>query len=370
MEARPIRRALGTVGRIALGPWPIYPRAILLIVLFSLIVRGGTRILSQPDGAAPVWHMALMIGVTTATCVIVTWGVASALERVRTGASRGTYLATLLVISLSGSGTLIILRIVLPDGAVASRAPVPAVMVTTLVITFIAVFATNGLMGYTIDRLRRQEEAVRTERSLLLASEERVRSDTAHFLHDAMQSTLLRATMRLAMLERQDLPDAVRQELRVVIDEIDDVREDGIRGAGRRLSPPLSSTGLIVAMGELVGTYDGTMAIAVAFDDAAAERFRRVGEDDRLALAVYRIVEQGLQNALKHGQARRVDVEIEAADGPIAVRVIDDGCGIAGSPAAGSGTAVISAWIDDVGGVWELRSGRGGGAVLEARLHA
>ncbi len=368
MEERPIERALGTAGRIVLGPWPIYPRAILLIVLFSLVVRGATRLLNQPEGAAPAGEMTLLIGITTITVAIVFWGVASALARVPTTRARSTYLATLLVISLVGSGTLIILRVVLPDGAVESRAPVAAVLLATLVITFTAVFATNGLMGYTIDRLRRQEEAVRAERSLLLASDERVRADTARFLHDSMQSTLLRATMRLAMIEREDLSPEARQQLRVVIDELDDVREDSIRGVGRRLSPPLSTTGLLVSITELVATYDGTMAIAVVFDDAAAERFRQVGPDDRAALAVYRIVEQGLQNALKHGHAESVRVEIESAGESTTVRVIDDGSGIAAVRSAGSGTAVISAWVDDVGGAWDLRPGRAGGAVLEARL--
>lgn len=372
MDARPVRRALRLIVRIAIGPWPIYPRAIVLIAVFTLFVRGATRILSQPVGAEPALVMVFRIGWTSLVVALVAWVAARmvprAVGRVTGVLPRGGYLTALLVISLLTSGVLIGLRIVVPDGGVDSRLPIPVILLTTLVVTFIAVFATNGLMGYTLDRLRRQEEEVRAERSLLLASEERVRADTAHFLHDAMQSTLLRATMRLAMLEREDLPPDVHQRLRVVIDELDDVREDGIRGAGRRLSPPLSSTGLIVAIGELAETYDGTMAITSSFDEVAAERFRRVGQDDRVALAVYRIVEQGLQNALKHGEAASVRLEIEAATGPIVVRVIDDGRGVGRQPVPGSGTAVISAWVDDVGGAWEMRPGRGGGTVLEARL--
>jgi hypothetical protein len=39
------------------------------------------------------------------------------------------------------------------------------------------------------------------------------------------------------------------------------VRSDGIRVIGRRLAPPLASTGLIVAMTELAASYDGVMVV-------------------------------------------------------------------------------------------------------------
>jgi signal transduction histidine kinase len=43
---------------------------------------------------------------------------------------------------------------------------------------------------------------------------------------------------------------------------------------------------------------------------------------------VYRIGREALVNAFRHSQAKRVDLELEYADGGLRIRVHDDGCGI------------------------------------------
>ena len=370
------------VVRILLGPWPLYPVAIVLVTLFSLLIRSLVRVQSQPAGAAPVSGMipaVLTVAVVTTLVVLVTLLlVPRLLERVAPldgrPPGRARYLLTLLVVCGATAVALAVTRFGYPDGGPPIQLSPLVVTANTALVTIIAVFVTNGVTAYAVDRLRRQEEViaeqldlVRRERAGLLQAEERARAETARLLHDEMQSTLLRATLRLTDLEREvDREQAAR--LRIAIDEVDRVREDGIRGASHRLAPPLASTGRIVARGELADSYTDVMRVEVAVGADAAERFRIVAEGDRTALAVYRVAEQGLQNALKHGEARTARVEVDCDGGVVVVRVTDDGRGPTPGAVSGTGSAVISAWVDDLGGSWSLTATVDGGAALEARI--
>src|ERR1700731_1073270 len=56
-----------------------------------------------------------------------------------------------------------------------------------------------------------------------------------------------------------------------------------------------------------------------------------------VTLAIYRVVQEGLINALRHAQASRVDITVQCDGGRIAATVIDDGVGLAGDWAARPG---------------------------------
>ncbi|MGI9187271.1 MAG: hypothetical protein ACR2J9_07100, partial [Gaiellales bacterium] len=127
--------------------------------------------------------------------------------------------------------------------------------------------------------------------------------------------------------------------------------------------------GLLVALAELASSYDGVMVIDVEVDPAAAERFRIVGEGDRVALAVYRLVEQALQNALKHGNATRARVAVNLRDRADLELLVDaDGDAPPAQRYPGNGTAIINAWLDDVGGRWSLAAGAAGGSRFAAQI--
>jgi signal transduction histidine kinase len=48
-----------------------------------------------------------------------------------------------------------------------------------------------------------------------------------------------------------------------------------------------------------------------------------------VTLAIYRIVQEGLINALRHANAKRVEISVESDARRIAVTIIDDGVGLA-----------------------------------------
>lgn len=357
------------LGRILFGPWPIYPLAIATLVIYGMLIRAIVRSLSQGADGRPWVDLLLPNGITVVVVGAAAWGCAKVLARLAAGGGRFRYVAVILLESLVITAALVLMvRRVLPDGHTPVQPGVlPVALFSALMVVITVAFA-NGVTGFVLERFRREEELVRAERTLQLEAEENVRAETARYLHDDVQTALLRASLRLAPLVEQADP-AEQVVLRTAIAEIDAVRSDGVRIVGRRLAPPLSSTGLIAAMSELAATFEGVMIVDIDVDAAAADRFRIVGDDDRAALAIYRLAEQALQNALKHGHASRARVVLSLAGRTGAQLVVEaDGTAPSAQRIPGYGTAIVNAWLDDVGGQWTLTAREGGGSRFRAEI--
>jgi signal transduction histidine kinase len=87
-----------------------------------------------------------------------------------------------------------------------------------------------------------------------------------------------------------------------------------------------------------------------------------------LDLSAYRIVQEGLTNALKHAQATRADVTLRYAPAELDLEVRDDGRGAATSDGLGHGLVGIRERVTIYGGEMSAGPANGGGFVLSARL--
>jgi signal transduction histidine kinase len=85
-------------------------------------------------------------------------------------------------------------------------------------------------------------------------------------------------------------------------------------------------------------------------------------------LSAYRIVQEGLTNALKHAHASHVEVALHYAPGELRIEVRDDGTGSPSSDGLGHGLVGVRERVKLYGG--EMRAGAApeGGFVLETRL--
>jgi signal transduction histidine kinase len=373
-DGGPLARLSGGLAHVLVGPWPLYPRAIAALIAYGMLIRAIVRALSQGIEGKPWVQLLLPNLVTVAVVAAVAWGGAVALCRICSSSGRprgqGRYLVAILLETLLITLALVaMVRFLLRDGHTPVQPGVVPVAAFSAIMILVTVAFANGVTGFVLERFRREEDLLRAERTMQLAAEERVRAETARYLHDDVQTALLRASLRLVPLVASIEDAEARDALRAAITEIDAVRDDGVRNVGRRLAPPLGSTGLIVALHELAGSYAGVMAVDVEFDDDAAARFRIVEEDDRIALALYRLVEQALQNALKHGGAGWAHVAIEMpAEHHVALTVEADGAAPSSTRVAGNGTAIINAWLGDVGGTWSLDAGEAGGSRFRAAI--
>jgi signal transduction histidine kinase len=91
------------------------------------------------------------------------------------------------------------------------------------------------------------------------------------------------------------------------------------------------------------------------------------------ALCLFRVAQEGLRNAVRHALAKRIHVELHAADGGTKVAIIDDGIGFdpdAAREHASLGLASMRERVALLGGHLEIRSRRGQGTRVTAWVPA
>jgi PAS domain S-box-containing protein len=158
--------------------------------------------------------------------------------------------------------------------------------------------------------------------ALRAAEEERAR--IARELHDETAQELATHLVRLTLLERA--PDEASrtkalEELRAGLQHT----VEGVRRVARGLRPPeLEDAGLLAAI--QAHTRSVSQARAVEVDVAPFAGVDDAFTEDGL-LAIYRIVQEALSNAVRHGRAARVEIVIERRDEHVLVTVTDDGSG-------------------------------------------
>jgi signal transduction histidine kinase len=85
-------------------------------------------------------------------------------------------------------------------------------------------------------------------------------------------------------------------------------------------------------------------------------------------LTAYRLVQEGLTNALKHARARQAEVRVRYGDGHVEVTVSDDGHGVGSGEGGGHGLVGMRERVSVYGGELEAGPRAGGGYRLRARL--
>jgi signal transduction histidine kinase len=85
-------------------------------------------------------------------------------------------------------------------------------------------------------------------------------------------------------------------------------------------------------------------------------------------LSAYRIVQEGLTNALKHANASHAEVTVQYRPNELEIEVVDDGPGAAASDGLGHGLVGIRERVKIYGGEMNSGTGPAGGFILSARL--
>ena len=132
------------------------------------------------------------------------------------------------------------------------------------------------------------------------------------------------------------------------------------------LSPPaLESHGLPMALGELAAHAENIFHV-----DCAVEQ---TGEadviDPTLSRHFYRIAQEAISNAVRHGQARHVRVRLDQSKGSAALQVTDDGTGIipASQSKDGMGLKIMRYRARLIGATIDITPREGGGTIVVCR---
>jgi two-component system NarL family sensor kinase len=219
--------------------------------------------------------------------------------------------------------------------------------------------ATAGMCFVLKRRSEHVEQLLRTREQLVLEAmraEERHNREVAERLHDGPLQNLLAARLEIEeVLERQPDPVlvAVHASLRDTAAEL--------RGAVSALHPQvLAELGLTAAVRELGRQYAARGTVEVSTE------LQEVGSPPSQPL-VYRAVKELLTNAVKHGRAKNIHVELARDDDLLTLVVADDGKGfdprdLSASVADGHiGLASLTVPINAAGGDVAITSAPGAG---------
>jgi signal transduction histidine kinase len=244
----------------------------------------------------------------------------------------------------------------------------PAYMFRTFLLLIIVQAVVAGVAKGYQRRVEQAEAAlaiVQRQQRLIIEADERARRTVADFLHDRVQAGLLVAAMQIRSAVDPDSDPRLADAL----EQIERIRADDVRGAGRRLSPDLASVGIDSALDDLAASWSSAMVVGITIQPEAAAVVLTADADVDLLTAIYRTVEQGLLNAAAHGRAESVEVTLAVDADVLRLSVVDDGVGVpVGAPIQGGGSAVIDAWMSIVGGSWSMDRAPVRGAALIALI--
>ena len=211
----------------------------------------------------------------------------------------------------------------------------------------------------------------------LIASRDQVQEEErkriARELHDDLQQTLAAIRMNLRYIGEHFGP--VAPGLLTPIDEVDGLAEQAVVSTRRivnDLRPPmLEDLGLLPAL-ELLASQFGQQTGIVCTIDAPAGISDALKEGPDVAICLYRIAQEALNNVVKHAHAGNVRIRlVTEPSGAISLQVTDDGVGMDDTDRHKSdsfGILGIQERVRSHGGFMRIESKPGTGTRLEVHF--
>ena len=244
---------------------------------------------------------------------------------------------------------------------------------------------TERKMAYdALESARSELEAKVEERThALREANEQLRREIA--IKNELQDQLMRASEVEQRRIGQDLHDSLSQQLGGIV-FMGQVLHDKLQHAGRSeagdmqklvghlqnalthtrdlakgLYPTLGQGGLEAALRELAVAVGELFAVAVRVECRDGVETA----DEGVVIHVYRIVQEAINNAIRHGKARLVAVRLFREKGAVVLTVEDDGVGFPQKPnRKGMGLNIMEYRARSIGASFAIFSRRPGGTVV------
>lgn len=218
---------------------------------------------------------------------------------------------------------------------------------------------TAALTGEMVERERLEKELLEISES----EQRRIGSD----LHDGLGQHLTGAALAGQVLEEKlaakNAPEAA--DAKKVVELV----EEGIalsRKLAKGLHPiELQAEGLMEALEELADTSGELFKISCRFECDLPVLVR----DAATASHLFRIAQEAVSNAVKHGKARHVTIQLDTLEDGISLRVKDDGAGLPEPPPkTGMGLRIMAHRATMIGANFKAQRDTAGGTVICCEL--
>lgn len=227
-----------------------------------------------------------------------------------------------------------------------------------LAIAVVMLVIVNGLASWLVERAVAPvviEQRLEQERRLI-----------AHELHDEFGQSVTAIRSLAQAIVGQSTQPPMQEAARLISEEAARLY-DAMHGLIPRLAPLALDT---LSLSEAL---DGLVRDLQRRNPSVTLALRHELEFDpgpSIALAAYRVVQEGLNNALRHAHASRIDIELRAAPRKLLVTVADDGVGLppSWSRPGHYGLRGLGERVGHLGGTLNLRNGEHRGALLTAEI--
>lgn len=213
-----------------------------------------------------------------------------------------------------------------------------------------------GAFNHMAEHLGTLEEKNRRLNEQLLSIQEEERADLARDLHDEIGPFLFAVNVDAAAISRladaADKPE-IKEQARAIQEAVSHMQRHVKTILAHLRSPGLLDIGLEQAVVNLATFWQrrhGEISIRV---EIAAESFGESRDS-----AIYRLIQEGLSNAVRHAQARVINIAVRTHD-DIIVEIADDGIGFTPPPNDSSGFGLV--------GMRERVNAMGGTLVMTTR---
>jgi signal transduction histidine kinase len=201
---------------------------------------------------------------------------------------------------------------------------------------------------------------LKASRARIVAAADETRRRIERDLHDGIQQRLvsLQLEMRTAQAAVPPSLGELERELSRIADGLAGVFDE-LREISQGIHPAILSRG---GLEPAIRALRRRSSVPVELNLHTERRL-----PERVEVAAYYVVSEGLTNAAKHARASIVNVAVDTRDSILQLAIRDDGIGGA-DPSHGSGLIGLSDRIEALGGTFEVTSPTGGGTTLLVEL--
>lgn len=186
--------------------------------------------------------------------------------------------------------------------------------------------ASLNQMAVSLDAERQLEEN-RQLTQLIQEHIEDERRSLARELHDELgQYVTAIKTFAVAIVNKsRDKAPEIESSAQTIVAAANHIY-DGMHNIIRQLRPAaMDNMGLVETLRDMVGSYQSQHP-DIAIQLQVSGQFKPMGENVNINL--YRIVQEGVNNAIKHAQASTITVSLQANEAGLLLQITDDGMGM------------------------------------------